>query len=181
MFKICLQFKLITLIILNYRKFILKPIKISNIREKIRHHISYENDTFAWEVNKDELAFGTRKIRKMIEIGKEKLLGNSHSVSKMFKVVEGTRSFPLSWLMKRSTFLIDSFNKFLMECEQHGFTDYLYKSQFIDVPPPSTKPDPQKLTMDILSAGFYVWLATVLAACVVFIIEHIVAYITRRP
>lgn len=68
-----------------------------------------------------------------------------------------------------------------MECEQHGFTDYLYNSQFISVPHFSTtSPDPKKLTMEILSAGFYVWIGTVFVACIVFVIEHVVAYKTRK-
>jgi beta-lactamase regulating signal transducer with metallopeptidase domain len=154
-----------------------KNVNISNLNEIIQKHYKYQNETFAIEANQDEIAFGVGKVKKIEGVD---MIQNSQNVRKMFKVVEGTRSFPLSWLMKQSSFLVESFNKFIMECEQHGFTDYFYKSQFVDVPYSPDKPDPQILTLDILSAGLIVWIVSVLIACIVFGCEHIVAFFNRR-
>jgi hypothetical protein len=46
--------------------------------------------------------------------------------------------------------------------------------------PKVDKEDPRKvLTMYMLSAGFYIWLGSVLVACVVYVAEHVVRYFTR--
>jgi hypothetical protein len=144
--------------------------------ELTKSHLFYENESFAFEVNKDELFFGNSKIWKTK--GHEYAIA-AQSGRSSFKVIEGTRTINLSWLIRRSDYLIHSVNKFLMECEQHGLKEYFYNNQFEAVSPPE-KSRPKVLTMNVLSAGFIIWLASVLVACVIFIIELIVFYIKRR-
>lgn len=51
---------------------------------------------------------------------------------------------------------------------------------FYQVRSKEIKDDPKKLTMDMMSAGFYIWLGSVAVACLVFIGEHIYCFIVRR-
>jgi hypothetical protein len=154
------------------------------MNEFFDNQICYGNDTFAIEENKDLIYIGNSKIHKNYDYRKlgADVSNNVNSYSKLFAVVEGTRSFSVSWMMKRSSFLIDSFNKFLMECEQHGIHEKTYNDRFYhNVPSASSEVDKKKLTLDVLSAGFTVWIFSVLIACIVFVIEHIVAFFTRKP
>jgi hypothetical protein len=142
----------------------------------------HQNYTFALEENRDVIFCGRRKVNKGIYGNQyqQSVVEINNKFSKLFAIIEGTRSFALSWMMRRSSFLIDSFNKFIMECEQHGISADFNNKRYYDIPPPSIEVDPQKLTLDILSAGFIVWLVSVLIACIVFGIEHIVAYNMKK-
>lgn len=140
----------------------------------------YANETYAIEANRDFFEIGGHKIRKTFDSKLQEQVVFAEMYTKAFANIKGTRSFPLSWLLNRSNFLIDSINKFLMECEQHGFYQKFYNDRFHYVPSLSDENDPQKLTLDILSAGFIVWIVTVAIACIVFIIEHLIAFLTRK-
>jgi hypothetical protein len=131
------------------------------------------NETFAYEFNKDELFVGVKKVLRFHDHVGAKM---SEEANKQYTSFESSRGFPLSWLAKRTSYFIEDLNKFLMEVEQYGFKEYLYNSKFENIAPTS-EPGPQILTMYMLSAGFYIWLGSVVIACIVFAIEHIVALI----
>lgn len=86
-------------------------------------------------------------------------------------------SFAPSYVVIYSV-LYESFSKFILECHQHGITDYFekrYKRY-----PRQIKDEPKILTMYMLSAGFYVWLGSVAIAFLTFVGEHVVKYYTNR-
>jgi hypothetical protein len=66
----------------------------------------------------------------------------------------------------------DQLNKFILEVHQHGILVY-YESLHNAPKVPKEEDPPQVLTMYMLSAGFIVWLVTVLIACLTFIGELI--------
>lgn len=68
-------------------------------------------------------------------------------------------------------------NKFILEAHQHGILVYLKRRayRFGDIND-QVESEPKVLSMFMLSAGFYVWLATVALACIVFIGELIIFY-----
>lgn len=76
-----------------------------------------------------------------------------------------------SWFIFKNSVVHDSLNKFLLECHQHGIIVYLRQKYKKIIIPEEEKP--KILTIYMLSAGFYVWLASVGIAFVVFVIERI--------
>jgi hypothetical protein len=142
----------------------------------INSHIKYENESFAVLENRDAILIEAKKV---IKTSDKRYIKESLSVSKMFSVIETSKSYTLSWLAKRTSFFIESLNKFLLEAEQHGFTDYFY-NQNREVVEPSEPSEPKVLTMDILSAGFTVWIVSVSIASLVFISEHIVYFMKNK-
>lgn len=80
---------------------------------------------------------------------------------------------PQCWYVKPGSFLVETFDKFILEMHQHGILKHLEDR---DKPQKVAKPEeagPQILTMYMLSAGFIVWISTVAFACLVFACEHI--------
>lgn len=71
------------------------------------------------------------------------------------------------WLLKHS-FLSEPLVKLIMECQQYGIVDYLIRKNIRDPLKARDDKDPKVLTMFMLSAGFIVWLGTVLVACIAF-------------
>lgn len=143
-----------------------------------KRHKMYENETYAFEENRDAIFIGSKKVMKSL-VG-HYFAQSYEAASKIFTTVDGTRGFPLSWLTARTNYFIDSLNDFLLQSEQHGFTQHFYDSQFEEVPSLPTSEKINQISTYALSAGFIIWLATVLIACIVFILEHIFAYYKRN-
>lgn len=72
----------------------------------------------------------------------------------------------------------ENLNEFILLCHQHGICYYLQSKAFSYQPIVSPKDEPQVLTLEKLSAGFYLWLASVCIALLVFICEHVYFYFT---
>lgn len=70
------------------------------------------------------------------------------------------------------------FEDFTLRCHQNGVISHIESMNF---PPEIIQPkDPRKiLTFYMLSAGFYLWLISVVVACLVFVGEHVVRYFSR--
>lgn len=80
--------------------------------------------------------------------------------------------------VRSGSYIHDVLNDFILQCHQHGFIEYFISRHF--KLPKIDKRDTRKvLTMYMLSAGFYLWIISVVVACVVFVIEHIVRYFSR--
>lgn len=79
-----------------------------------------------------------------------------------------------SFLTFQRAHLSAIFEKFILEAHQHGIIDYCYRQFYnsIDIEK-LVKPKTKVLTFYMLSAGFYIWLASVGIACLVFICEHV--------
>lgn len=78
-----------------------------------------------------------------------------------------------SWLVTPNSFLCEELERFILELHQHGIIKHFHS--LVSLPKvPEPESDPKKLTMYMLSAGFIVWISTVVVACLGFIGEHIV-------
>lgn len=136
----------------------------------IESHIQHENGTFA---------------TPFLRLFGNELLDNKNSsntwrwinIHKAFKLLnEDYMVHFYSWFVGAELF--ESFEKYLLECHQHGIINYIHDKYF----PKRIKWDeegPQVLTMFMLSAGFYLWLGSVVVAILTFIGEHIVRYYSK--
>lgn len=98
-----------------------------------------------------------------------------------FKIIDDDFiQIPVTFYTHSATVIWQSLNKFILECHQHGFCQHIQsKSLFLRRPKP-LKTGPQILTMSKLSAGFFVWLASVLVALIIFLCEHLVSYVNTK-
>lgn len=83
-----------------------------------------------------------------------------------------------TWYISINSVVHKSLNKFLLESLQHGIVDHAKKEILHDRNVPAGG-EAKVLTIHILSAGFYVWLASIGIACVVFVLEHIHKLVTQ--
>jgi hypothetical protein len=85
----------------------------------------------------------------------------------------------LVWFINKETQEVyENLERFILELHQHGIIKHFENVAEMNEIPKPPDPDPQVLTMHMLSAGFIVWLATVTISCVVFMVEHLVKYVT---
>lgn len=80
----------------------------------------------------------------------------------------------ISFLTFQRGHLGEILEKFILEAHQHGIIDYCYRQVYnsIDIEK-LVESETKVLTVYMLSAGFYIWLASVAIACFVFICEHV--------
>jgi hypothetical protein len=81
------------------------------------------------------------------------------------------------WVVGEYGVFTDFIDMFVLELHQHGIISHflnLEKANKISKLPPG----PQVLTLFTLSAGFIVWISTVFVACITFVCEHVVRYLT---
>lgn len=94
-------------------------------------------------------------------------------------VVEGNIEVSFApWMTMTYSLLYDSISKFILEAKQHGFVVHFEKEN--DLPEAVLEDEPKILTMYILSAGFYVWLGSIIIAFAAFICEHIHFYVVNH-
>lgn len=149
-----------------------------------------------WEKNFDpdnkytrygpEYTFGEIKLRVPFEV-LSKLVLKEHGALNESKYLRRMRvfeenyiTFPISWTTHTFSMFYDSLEKFVLEAHQHGHLNYFVSKYTL---PPLPKPEdlgPQVLTMDMLSAGFIVWIFTVILAIISFVFEHIFYYFHNK-
>jgi hypothetical protein len=126
--------------------------------------------TFAEVASRLDYEIYRRRLKK------ENNLTLAHERMMIFK--ENYKMRPIYWQTPQGGILTDLIQKFTLEAHQHGHLNYfisLYQPPEIAKPP---EPGPQILTMKKLSAGFIVWLGSLLIACTSFFMEHLIYYIT---
>lgn len=131
--------------------------------------VNFRNESFGMSMSRDMFA-GWLATSK-----------SSRDIVDAFRVLDDNyMEVPLSFSTHPQTIIAESLNKFILECHQHGFcANFISKAfDFIDLG--NDKQGPQVLTRTKLSAGFFVWLATVVVACVVFALEHLVHYLKNK-
>lgn len=89
-------------------------------------------------------------------------------------------SLPNNWLVDFNNHVFVPLEKFIQEAQQHGIIKHFENLMEHAQMPPDPEKEPNVLTMFMLSAGFLVWLVTVIFACVIFICEHIIYYISIK-
>lgn len=88
-------------------------------------------------------------------------------------IKEDFRFTLLSWHTVPQSFIFESLEKFILDCHQHGILVHLI-DKLLPTVVKKDEDEPEVLTLYILSAGFFLWLYTVLIAILVFLMEHIV-------
>lgn len=82
------------------------------------------------------------------------------------------------WMVNmRRSFLYENLENFLVRCHENGMISYFQKQEFEEIREKLEDPDPQILTTQILSAGFLVWLGSVVVCIIVFLFEHVVFWL----
>lgn len=98
--------------------------------------------------------------------------------SDMVVLNEDLRTHHEVFIVRSESYIIDVLNDFILRCHQHGFFKY-FESQYFETPEIIVEDARKILTFNMLSAGFYLWLISIVVACLVFIVEHVVRYFSR--
>jgi hypothetical protein len=143
---------------------------VINVYRAILNHIRFDNDTFVIPY--------LRLFHKnsLVATNDESVYKDMHKYFKLFE--EDYNLYFYSWSVGAQ--LYESFQKYILECHQHGIITYLNQKYFPTFLKPDEEEDPRVLTMYMLSAGFYLWLGSIVVACIVFIGEHVVRYFSKR-
>lgn len=100
---------------------------------------------------------------------------------KFFRILDDDYAMcPVSIQVNVKALFSESLNEFILLCHQHGICEHLKSKSFIRRPEDPPDDEPQVLTMEKLSAGFYVWLGSVILSVLVFVCEHIFFNVTLR-
>lgn len=87
---------------------------------------------------------------------------------------EKFQTFSMSFQTFNRGFLHEILEKFILEAHQHGIMSCLHRQVYrFGRIEDQIESEPQVLSVFMLSAGFYIWLGTVLIACIVFIAENV--------
>lgn len=81
------------------------------------------------------------------------------------------RSYYEQYPLIKHSFISEPLERLIMETQQHGIVDYLIRKNIREPLKARDDSDPKVLSMFMLSAGFIVWLLTVLIASIVFLGE----------
>lgn len=103
-------------------------------------------------------------------------------IMEVFKMLdEDFIQMPLFIYINPRAIIFENMNEFIYQCHQHGFCQHFQsitiKSEHKKL---EKKQAPQVLTMGKLSAGFLVWIGSVLVACIIFLCEHVVFWWQKR-
>lgn len=81
------------------------------------------------------------------------------------------------WILQPFTFIIQPIERFILELHQHGIITHFENLKSLKEVPKPEDPEPEILTLQMLSAGFIVWISTFIFVIIAFITEHIVFYL----
>lgn len=128
--------------------------------ETIDDQFEYENLTFA------------------LTIGRERLTDTDENLiyaqSKSFRVLDDNYLTIFSpFYMRPNSFISEVLNSFIIKCHEHGLMQHIELNIFNKTSIDHAEQPPQVLDMHKLSAGFIIWLGSVMIACIVFFCEII--------
>lgn len=150
--------------------------------QKYKNQKIYGNDTFALRlcyVGGKDIVTASAMYQKA---GSRKMyshLGYTFEQQNFFVIPEDFRWSFLSWHVLQNSFIYEPLEKFILNCHQHGIMTHLI-DKLIPSQSKERKEGPKVLTTFMLSAGFYIWLTSVLIAFIVFILEHVHFAIAKR-
>lgn len=139
-------------------------VKFTNKTESYENQKNFDNETFA------TLQLRATNLPENYHRGIEKSLINYNN---HFRILDDDfKWYYASWFVTYYNVLYEPLEMFIGRCREHGILEYMRKRHF----PASLKFDndhgPKVLTMQILSAGFVVWISCVAISIIVFILEH---------
>lgn len=162
---------------LDDAKFLNSASKNSALNEKfrrIKEEPDYEYFAMSWF--RLQLRLFNRKYALMVSNEGTKI---SEFLKEIKVLDDNYRWLTASWLTMPLSHTFKPIEMFILRCHENGIIEY-WTEMFYQDRSKEIKDDPKKLTMDIMSAGFYIWLGSVAVACLVFIGEHIYCFIVRR-
>lgn len=115
------------------------------------------------------------KIKLDYKYGRESLANKN---LKLFK--SDYLSTSSSWTLQPNDFLYHILQNFILEIHQHGFMIHFESLYNPHTLPKPEETEPKILTLQILSAGFIVWLFTIIMACFSFFFEISVFHFLKR-
>lgn len=144
---------------------------LKEIETMVKHQNEWRNQTFA---------FWTHRIGNLILHGGKNFWRKVFANDTMRLLQDDYKVQFDHILVSPGSFIFEPLNDFILSCHQHGFTNYfqraIFNKKFGSVVYEASR---KVLTMDMLSAGFLLWLCCVGISFLVFIIEHCVRYFTR--
>lgn len=152
---------------------------VGEMSKKYENQQSFGNDTFAmlYYFISDTQISSCKLLR---QIG-SRFLYHSYDQSKSnIRIIpEVFRWHMLPWHVRKQSLIYEQLEKFILDCQQNGIIEHLVRN----ISPVFLQPDgigPQVLTMFELSAGFIIWMGSVLVAICVFILEMIIHGLKQR-
>jgi hypothetical protein len=156
--------------VLIYNRFLINRHKYGDIifrnkTEVYENQKEFDNETFA------TLQLRVTNLPDNYHRGIEQSLINYNS---HFRVLDDDfKWYYASWFVTYYNVLYEPMEKFIGQCREHGILDYMRRRHF----PAPVKLDndrgPKVLTMQVLSAGFIVWICCVAVSIVIFVLEHL--------
>lgn len=146
-------------------------IEDENLNPYIDRQIQWRNQTFAfWTMRLGEFILNSARDKNFMN----KVLNNGMSL-----LNDDYSVFNEQILVSSGSYIFEPLNNFILQSHQHGFSKYFQQTSFRRSIIPDDE-DPNKvLTTYMLSAGFNLWLYSVTIACVVFVLEHLVRYLSK--
>lgn len=93
---------------------------------------------------------------------------------------ENYYTVPQTWILQTNSFIHQTIDMLILRLHQNGIIARFESLFSLPKLPKPEDPGPQILTMKKLSAGFTVWIGSVLIACIAFVCEHIYKYLDDK-
>lgn len=120
----------------------------------------------AYRLEFSNFAIPYRRIRRFPSVIDDDVNKDLHMLS------DDANSYFMCWFTYKQSIMFDSLQKFILEVHQHGFVSHFERKntpRAADIP----EDEPKVLTMQMLSAGFGLWLGSIIIAIVAFFGEHV--------
>lgn len=149
--------------------------------DKCRNQQLFWNDSFALLTSfigdsQFDSCLSAKQYGSVIVIQNNKM---NQKESSMWVIPEVFRWNLFSWHIRRQSFIYEPLHHFILRCHQNGLIHHLIEEIIPKLSDPKQS-ETQKLTIYTLSAGFYIWLYTVLIAIIVFLMEQGIFYFSNR-
>lgn len=132
-------------------------------RKNLHDQILYENGTFAFGIGRDRLS--------------DTYSNYTNEYREFFRVLDDDyATIPLTFFMKTDSFISEFLDPFILKCHEHGLVKFIESEIFNKAISNHDEKPPQVLDMQKLSAGFIIWIGSVIIACIVFFCETLLAY-----
>lgn len=149
----------------------MKPEIVTKIFESRQKMLNGQNDYEYFAI--PWIRFKVKSLGRDDAFSDKKVNAKANNLKQNMKIMkDDLRYHTAGWMTIPFNFLYNNVEEFVWLCHQYGIIDHWYEMTFIDTSVEIVD-EPIKLTMAVLSAGFSIWLASVIVAFTVFIAEHI--------
>jgi hypothetical protein len=147
-------------------------VKYGNRDYMVSNHSEVEKSTFAFQMDKQALEYYIRTSLRGTD-AKHRKNATNYDTGFTFLVENYKIADVPIYVMKFSP-VFEPLEKFILDCHAHGICSHLYQNYMF---PKVTPDNPAKpLTMEMLSAGYFLSILFVIVSVIVFILELVVFY-----